>query len=189
VRCGVDARGREMVGLECDTVDDIEALVDRFDCHEMRSCKESHSEAVAEHAFQDVYMKFCQFLKTGSADETQLVKILEKVEAHLRKSGTRFLIADEMTRADCYLVPTLQHIRVAGKAYKNFEMPPELSAVWRYLQQCYATEAFLESCPADREIITHYTGKTLSALMPANKSQLLGSDRTLSVPTLTDDQQ
>jgi hypothetical protein len=53
--------------------------------------------------------------------------------------------------------------------------------VWKYLKNAYSTDAFLESCPADREIITHYTGKT-SVQIPASKSHLMGEDRTLSIP-------
>jgi len=59
--------------------------------------------------------KFCQFLRTGSTTESHLIKNLEKVESHLREKGTRFMVSDNLSRADCYLLPTLQHIRVAGK--------------------------------------------------------------------------
>ena len=72
--------------------------------------------------------------------------------------------------------------KIFGQAYNNFEIPTELRAVWKYLKNAYATDAFLESCPADREIITHYTGKTASAGLPASKSHLMGEDRTLSIP-------
>ena len=58
--------------------------------------------------------KFSQFLKMGG-DSSSLVRILEKVEGHLREGGARFMLGDSLTRADCYLLPTLQHIRVAGK--------------------------------------------------------------------------
>jgi len=72
------------------------------------------------------------------------------------------------------------------QAYKNFEIPTELEAVWRYLKNAYMTDAFLESCPADREIITHYTGKMSSPRTPAAKFHLLGEDRTLSIPDMPD---
>lgn len=55
VRSGLDSRGHDITGLECDTVDEIEALLDRFDCDEMRSRKESKLEAAAEQTFQDLY--------------------------------------------------------------------------------------------------------------------------------------
>jgi len=72
---------------------------------------------------------------------------------------------------------------IGWQAYKDFEIPTELTAVWRYLKNAYSTDAFLESCPADREIITHYAVKAAAATtaMP-RKSQLMGEDRTLSIP-------
>ena len=45
------------------------------------------------------------------------------------------------------------------QAYKDFEIPTELVYVWRYLRDSYDTDAMQESCPADREIITHYLDK------------------------------
>jgi hypothetical protein len=185
VHNGVDSRGQDITGLECDAVDEIEALLDRFDCDDMRSRKESNGEAVAELSFEDLYMKFSQFLKMGG-DSSSLVRILEKVEGHLREYGTRFMLGDNLTRADCYLLPTLQHIRVAGKAYKNFEIPTELVYIWRYLKAAYSTDAFQESCPADREIISHYSVKAASSPavlhLPAGKCHLMGENRTFSIP-------
>jgi len=60
--------------------------------------------------------KFSQYLKVGG-DSSALVRILEKIEGHLRENGTRFMSADSLARADCYLLPSLQHIRVAGKVW------------------------------------------------------------------------
>jgi len=190
VRSGIDNRGHDITGMECDTVDEIENLLTHFDCDDMRSSKESRAEATAEHAFEDLYMKFCQFLKVGSADAAQLTKILDVLEMYLRENGTQFMLGDTLARADCYLLPTLQHIRVAGRAYKNYEIPTELRLIWKYLKRAYSTDAFLESCPADREIITHYVGKTCVQI-PASKSHLMGEDRTLSVPAevLRDDEE
>jgi len=54
--------------------------------------------------------------------------------------------------------------------------------IWRYLKDAYMMDAFLESCPADREIITHYTGKISSPRVSVSKFHLLGEDRTLSIP-------
>lgn len=48
---------------------------------------------------------------------------------------------------------------VVLQAYKNFEIPTELVYLWRYLRAAYDTDAMQESCPADREIITHYQDK------------------------------
>jgi len=64
-----------------------------------------------------VLQKFCQFLRMGGTTESALVKNLEKVESYLKENGSRFMLSDALSRADCYLLPTLQHIRVAGKVW------------------------------------------------------------------------
>lgn len=178
---GVDKNGKDISGLECDSVDEIENLLDKFDCDDMRSRNQSQAEAEAEKSFEDLYLKFSTFLKTGG-DVGPLVRVLERIEGHLRTTNTKFMIGDQLSRADCYLLPSLQHIRVAGRAYKNFEIPTELTYLWRYLGNAYETEAFQESCPADREIITHYNLKSIQPHIPVPKSQLMGEDRTLSIP-------
>ncbi|ESO02046.1 hypothetical protein HELRODRAFT_65527, partial [Helobdella robusta] len=90
-----------------------------------------------------------------------LLKCLEKLESYLKSSEFDFLVGNYLSRADCYLLPTLQHIRVAGKAYRGFEIPTEFKSLWTYLKNAYSTDAFLESCPADREIVTHYITKVI----------------------------
>lgn len=55
VHRGLDHNGRDMTGLECDTVDEIEALIDRFESEDMQSRKQSMKEAMAEKSFEDLY--------------------------------------------------------------------------------------------------------------------------------------
>ena len=45
----------DMSGVECDTVDEIEQLLDRFDCDDMYGRRESKKEARAEQVFEDLY--------------------------------------------------------------------------------------------------------------------------------------
>ena len=60
--------------------------------------------------------KFNTFLKDDKSNNpVPVVRILERVNEHLRTEGTRFMVTDELRRADCHLLPWLQHIRVAGK--------------------------------------------------------------------------
>src|SRR6218665_1829823 len=49
------------------------------------------------------------------SDVSGLIKTLEKIDAYLRNRSTKFLLSDRLTRADCYIIPVLQHLRVAGK--------------------------------------------------------------------------
>jgi hypothetical protein len=186
VHKGVDANGVDMTGVECDTVDEIEQLLDRFDCEDMQGRRDSKLEARAEQTFEDLYKKFNLFLKNPTNDGSPVTRICERIDGFLQENDTFYLIGDRLSRADCYFLPTIQHIRVAGKAYKDYEIPTELTYLWRYLANAYDTDAFKESCPADREIITHYDGKASTrAKLPVRRSQLMGEDRTFSIPQPT----
>jgi len=181
VHKGLDSNGQDMSGVECDTVDEIEQLLDRFDCDDMYGRRESKKEARAEQVFEDLYKKFNILLK-GLGDEKPLTRILHRIDEYLQEEdGQQFLVSDRLARADCYFLPIVQHVRVAGKAYKDYEIPTELTYLWRYLARAYDTDAFKESCPADREIITHYTDKVKSGKHPV-RSQLMGEQRTFSIP-------
>ncbi|KAK2187941.1 hypothetical protein NP493_149g02008 [Ridgeia piscesae] len=184
VHKGYDSNGQDMTGTECDTIDEIETLISRFDSEDMLDRRQSPKEAMAEKSSENLYNKFMQFLKSETADPTPLIRNLEKVDAHLRETDNTFMVTDHLTRADCYVLPTLQHIRVAGKYYKSFEIPTELTCLWRYLSNVYETDAFKESCPADREIITHYDSKVpASAKKLMLRSKLMGDQRTFSIPS------
>ncbi len=81
-------------------------------------------------------------------------------------------------------LPECEDVLSYLQAYKNFEIPTELVYLWRYLRDAYDADAFSESCPADREVITHYDGKaSCRAKIPAKRSQLMGEERTLSIPS------
>ena len=57
---------------------------------------------------------------------------------------------------DCELMPKLQHIRVAGSFFADFHIPGNLTALWQYYGEMYKLDAFVQSCPADQDIINHY---------------------------------
>nr|CAD7571641.1 unnamed protein product [Timema californicum] len=85
-----------------------------------------------------------------------LLSHLRKIDEHLGRKKTRFLTGDTMCCFDCELMPRLQHIRVAGKYFMDFEIPVEASHLWRYMYHMYQLDAFTQSCPADQDIINHY---------------------------------
>ena len=47
-------------------------------------------------------------------------------------------------------------VLTTGKYFFEFEIPLDLSALWRYMGQMYNLDAFTQSCPADQDIINHY---------------------------------
>lgn len=45
---------------------------------------------------------------------------------------------------------------ISGKYFADFEIPPDLQNLWRYMYHMYTLDAFTQSCPADQDIISHY---------------------------------
>ena len=41
-------------------------------------------------------------------------------------------------------MPKLQHIRVAGRYFENFDIPNELSHLWQYVKEMYELDAFVQ---------------------------------------------
>ncbi|KAM7177890.1 chloride intracellular channel protein 6 [Macrochelys suwanniensis] len=124
-------------------------------------------------AGNDVFAKFSAFIKNTKKDanenlEKSLLKALRRLDNYLNTplsdeidaysteditvSSRKFLDGDELTLADCNLLPKLHIIKVVAKKYRNFEFPPEMTGIWRYLNSAYARDEFTNTCPADREI-------------------------------------
>ncbi|CAJ0968754.1 unnamed protein product [Ranitomeya imitator] len=51
-------------------------------------------------------------------------------------SNRKFLDGNELTLADCNLLPKLHIIKVVCKKFRNFEIPVEMTGIWRYLKKC-----------------------------------------------------
>lgn len=159
---------------------DIEAEISkRFPVMNMNSLKD------AEDVCSNVYIKFHPYLKSASGDPQENVKQralvleLKRINDYLESVGTKFLSGNEMTFVDCDVMPKLQHIRIAGKYFKNFDIPSEFHCLWSYMNNCYQTRAFHESCPHDQDILMHYEGKVAATNKP------FGRTPTLQQPTMT----
>ncbi|XP_061099697.1 chloride intracellular channel protein 5-like isoform X2 [Conger conger] len=128
-------------------------------------------------AGNDVFAKFSAFIKntkTGANAEKEkaLAKALRKLDSYLnsplpeeinadsmeeeKSSNRRFLDGDELTLADCNLLPKLHIVKVVAKKYRNYEIPAEMTGVWRYLQNAYARDEFTNTCALDKEIEMAY---------------------------------
>jgi chloride intracellular channel protein 2 len=159
---------------------DIDAEISkRFPAINMNSLKD------AEDVCSNVYIKFHPFLKSVAGDQQEQVKLralileFKRINDYLNDTGTKFLSGNEMTFVDCDIMPKLQHIRVAGKYYKNFDIPTNFQALWSYMARCYQTKAFQESCPFDQDILMQYEGKIAVSHKPYGKIP------TLQQPTMT----
>ncbi|XP_051510445.1 chloride intracellular channel protein 5-like isoform X1 [Myxocyprinus asiaticus] len=128
-------------------------------------------------AGNDIFAKFSAFIKNTKPDanealEKGLTKALKKLDDYLnsplpdeidadstedeKASERKFLDGNELTLADCNLLPKLHIVKVVAKKYRNYDIPTDLTGVWRYLNSAYAQEEFTNTCAADNEIELAY---------------------------------
>ncbi|XP_018023203.1 chloride intracellular channel exc-4 [Hyalella azteca] len=134
---------------------------DKIERHIMKNIPGGHNLFVQDKEvaskIENVYSKFkLMLVKRDDASRNVLQRHLRAINDHLAQRDTRFLTGDTMCCFDCELMPKLQHIRVAGKYFADFEISPELTHLWKYLRNQYQLDAFNQSCPADQDIINHY---------------------------------
>ncbi|KAI1717928.1 chloride intracellular channel exc-4 [Ditylenchus destructor] len=109
------------------------------------------------------------------------VEKLVNINKLLCERNTRYLLSDvTVTQYDCELMPRLHHIRIAGSALLNFEIPHELTHLWKYILTAYKTPAFVESCPADQDIIRHYKEQLKMTMNQVENLQQ--PTKTLNIP-------
>ncbi len=53
---------------------------------------------------------------------------------------------------------SITFLQVVAKKYRNYDIPSDLTGVWRYLNNAYAQEEFTNTCAADNEIELAYKG-------------------------------
>ncbi|NXF94342.1 CLIC3 protein, partial [Eubucco bourcierii] len=126
-------------------------------------------------AGNDIFHKFSSFIKNpvpaqDEALQRSLLRALMKLDEylsaplehelaqdpHLRASHRHFLDGDQLTLADCNLLPKLNIVQVVCQHYRGFGIPKELQAVWRYLGSASQTKEFKYTCPSSEEIIQAY---------------------------------
>uniref|UniRef100_UPI00402BAA1F chloride intracellular channel protein 6 n=1 Tax=Arvicanthis niloticus TaxID=61156 RepID=UPI00402BAA1F len=76
---------------------------------------------------------------------------------HQPEGTARISEGDELTLADCNLLPKLHIIKIVAKKYRDFEFPSEMTGIWRYLNNAYSRDEFTNTCPADQEIEHAYS--------------------------------
>ncbi|XP_053939949.1 chloride intracellular channel protein 3 [Cuculus canorus] len=126
-------------------------------------------------AGNDIFHKFSTFIKNpvpaqDEALQRSLLRALLKLDEYLsapleyelaqdpqlRTSRRRFLDRDQLTLADCNLLPKLNIVQVVCQHYRRFGIPKDLRGVWRYLNSASETKEFKYTCPNNEEIIQAY---------------------------------
>ncbi|XP_075042700.1 chloride intracellular channel protein 1 [Mixophyes fleayi] len=125
----------------------------------------------------DVFAKFSAYIKNPNPGLNQtlekgLLKALRVLDSYLNTplpdeidensaedvavSSRKFLDGDELTLADCNLLPKLHIVQVVCEKYRGFKIPVEFSGIQRYLENAYKREEFVSTCPANPEIELAY---------------------------------
>uniref|UniRef100_A0A8C5QUW8 Chloride intracellular channel protein n=1 Tax=Leptobrachium leishanense TaxID=445787 RepID=A0A8C5QUW8_9ANUR len=128
-------------------------------------------------AGQDVFAKFSAYIKNSNPTANQtlekgLLKALSILDCYMNTpqvdeidensaedeavSHRRFLDGDELTLADCNLLPKLHIVQVVCEKYRGFKIPQEFTGIQRYLRNAYEREEFSSTCPASQEIELAY---------------------------------
>ncbi|XP_023133496.2 chloride intracellular channel protein 5b isoform X1 [Amphiprion ocellaris] len=128
-------------------------------------------------AGNDIFAKFSAYIKNTKPEanavlEKGLTRALKKLDDYLNSpltdeidadsmeeekgSSRGFLDGNELTLADCNLLPKLHIVKVVAKKYRNYDIPSDMTGVWRYLKNAYTRDEFTNTCAADSEIETAY---------------------------------
>jgi len=135
---------------------------DKIERYIMKQIPGGHNLFIADQEvarnIENVYSKLkLLLLKRDEPSKQALVTVLGRINQMLEDKGSRFLTGETLTCFDCELMPKLQHVRVAGGFFCDFEIPSSLVALWRYIKEMYQLEAFTQSSPADQDIINLYS--------------------------------
>lgn len=120
----------------------------------------AYDNAEANDKCLNLFSKFSFFIKNVSHKPEALNNELRKLNDYLNKSQHRFLCRDELDHLDCLMLPKLQHIRVAVRELKGWDIPASYTGLWRYLKNAYESDVFRQTCPSDQEICNFWLSKT-----------------------------
>ncbi|CAH8536965.1 unnamed protein product [Heterobilharzia americana] len=170
--------GEDASGLVISSTESLETLLIKLNCANLNPCLVASDVRAAEKVFEDLYTSLMQYVKNDN--KKPLCSVLSGLDDYLASAAKPYAMGDEISYVDCQLAPKLQHVRVAGQAYKNFDIPHDLKHVWAYIQHMYKLKAFICSCPATRDILMHYDEK--NPLPKEIRPSLMGPDILLDVP-------
>lgn len=99
------------------------------------------AEAVRSPVFS-AFARYCKNVDANADDELKkaLLLALCKLDAHLEKQASPFAAGASFSRCDCFLLPALYHIKVAGAEFKGFEIPSQYEALQKYIEEMFESD-------------------------------------------------
>jgi len=165
---------------------------DKIERHIMKAVPGGHNlfvpDSEVSRKIENLYNRFkVMLIKRDEASKNRVTAILKSIDEELAKKKTRFLTGDTLCCFDTELMPKLQHVRLAGKFFLDYEIPHEFAHLWRYIKEMYQLDAFGQSCPADQDIIQMYkmqqTHAGMQLLRMESKEELEKPSYTTTVPS------
>lgn len=52
--------------------------------------------------------------------------------------------------------PCFGSSQIVAKKYRDYDIPTDMTGVWRYLNSAYVRDEFINTCPAEKEIEMAY---------------------------------
>ncbi|KDR22732.1 Chloride intracellular channel protein 6, partial [Zootermopsis nevadensis] len=134
-----------------DVADDIVSLLEsRFPGGILQQNEE---DPEAELVTRDFFSRFCFYVRDVSKDASHLESELRRIDCYLKNTSNNvFLCGPAPSFLDCEVLPKLHQVRVAAAGIKGYEIPANLTGLWRYLHAAYSEPAFVHTCPSDAEI-------------------------------------
>nr|ACO12092.1 Chloride intracellular channel exc-4 [Lepeophtheirus salmonis] len=134
---------------------------EKIERHIMKKIPGGHNLFVPDNdvsrKVENLYSRFKHMiLRQDELSIKAVNNILSKIDDELSTRGSRFLTGDTLCCFDTELMPRLQHLRIAGKFFLNYEIPSEYTSLRKYIREMYELDAFTQSCPADQDIIHIY---------------------------------
>lgn len=157
----------------------------------------------ADLATKDFFSKFCFYIKAVNEDPSKLDQALKKLNGFLERTlnvtngitngstnheedaeddnvthaHIQYLCGNNLTHLDCEVLPKLQHLRVAAKALKNYDIPTNLRGFWRYLHAAYIHPVFVKTSPCDQEIILHWHDRPETPTLSHKKHSVIAKEK------------
>nr|XP_010952788.1 PREDICTED: LOW QUALITY PROTEIN: chloride intracellular channel protein 3 [Camelus bactrianus] len=133
-----------------DTLQIEEFLEETLGPPEFPSLAPRYRESIA--AGNDVFHKFSAYIKNPvPAQDDALYQQLLRALAR-----RRFLDGDQLTLADCGLLPKLHVVNTVCAHFRQAPIPDELRGLRRYLDSALQEKEFKYTCPHSAEILAAY---------------------------------
>ncbi|KAF5404642.1 Chloride intracellular channel exc-4 [Paragonimus heterotremus] len=171
-------QGKDYSGVIISSTEHLEQLMEKLGSPNLNPYVNPDDALRAEEVFEDLYRNLMNYIRYDNL--RPLMSTLTALDSYLAQRAQPYLLDDYPVYVDCQLMPKLQHLRVAARAYKNFDIPEHLTHLWAYIDRMYHTKAFICSCPSDRDILAHYNEK--DKLPHSIRISLLGSECLSDVP-------